>query len=89
MIGFPDDTAKTIEETLELIRKLECCSVGISIFTPYPGLEIFERARSYGLIPDPIEWRYYSPEPRNHFVKDIPREDFHGSPRGSSAKLIA
>lgn len=78
MIGFPDDTVETVQETLDLIRKLECCKVGVSIFTPYPGLEIFERAKSYGLIPDPIEWRFFSHQsPKNHFVKDIPAEDFH------------
>src|SRR5262249_47747007 len=77
MIGFPDDTATTINETMELIRRLKCRNVAISIFTPYPGLEIFERAKSYGLIPDPIEWRYFSHQsPKNHFVKDIPREEF-------------
>jgi radical SAM superfamily enzyme YgiQ (UPF0313 family) len=77
MIGFPDDTPETIEQTMSLIRKLEARSVAISIFTPYPGLEIYERAKSYGLIKEPIEWRYFSHQsPKNHFVKDIPREQF-------------
>ena len=78
MIGFPDDTPETIEETMALIRRLECRAVGISIFTPYPGLEIYERAKSYGLISEPIEWRFFSHQsPRNHFVKNISREAFH------------
>ena len=78
MIGFPDDTPKTILETRDLIRKLKCRSVAISIFTPYPGLEIFERAKRYGLIKEPIEWRNFSHQsPMNHFVKDIAKEDFH------------
>src|SRR5260221_7250369 len=77
MFGFPDDTPETIEETMSLIRRLECRSVAMSIFTPYPGLEIYERAKSYGLIQEPIEWRYYSHQsPRNNFVKNISREDF-------------
>ena len=76
-IGFPDDTPETIEETMALIRRLECRAVGISIFTPYPGLEIYERVKSYGLIKEPIEWRYFSHQsPKNHFVKNISREDF-------------
>jgi len=78
MIGFPDDRPETIAETMALIRQLECRAVGISIFTPYPGLEIYERAKQYGLITEPIEWRYFSHQsPRNHFVRDIPREEFH------------
>jgi radical SAM superfamily enzyme YgiQ (UPF0313 family) len=77
MIGFPDDTPETVEETMSLIRKLKCRSVAISIFTPYPGLEIYERAKSYGLISEPIEWRYFSHQsPRNHFVKNISKERF-------------
>jgi radical SAM superfamily enzyme YgiQ (UPF0313 family) len=78
MIGFPDDTPETIDETRRLIRKLKCRAVAISIFTPYPGLEIYERAKRYGLIKEPIEWRYFSHQsPRNHFVKDIEKEEFH------------
>jgi radical SAM superfamily enzyme YgiQ (UPF0313 family) len=77
MIGFPDDTPETIEETMSMIRRLECRSVGLSIFTPYPGLELYERAKSYGLIREPIEWRFYSHQsPRNHFVKNISRDEF-------------
>jgi anaerobic magnesium-protoporphyrin IX monomethyl ester cyclase len=78
MIGFPDDTPETIEETMDLIRKLECRSVAISIFTPYPGLELYERAKSYDLISEPIEWRNFSHQsPKNHFVKNIDRAEFH------------
>jgi len=77
MIGFPDDTPETIEETMEMIRRIECRSAAISIFTPYPGLEMYDRAKSYGLIKEPIEWRYFSHQsPINHFVKDIGRQEF-------------
>lgn len=77
MIGFPDDTRDTIEETMAMIRRLKCRSVAISIFTPYPGLEMYERAKRYGLITEPIEWRYFSHQsPINHFVKNLSREEF-------------
>lgn len=77
MIGFPDDTPGTIEETMAMIRRIRCRSAAISIFTPYPGLEMYDRAKSYGLIQEPVEWRYFSHQsPRNHFVKDIGRREF-------------
>ena len=77
MIGFPDDTPETIEETMKMIRRIECRSAAISIFTPYPGLEMYDLAKSYGLIKEPIEWRYFSHQsPINHFVKNIGREQF-------------
>ena len=77
MIGFPDDTFETIEQTMRMIRRLPCRTVGLSIFTPYPGTEMHERAKHYSLIPDPIDWRDFSHQsPHNHFVKDIPREQF-------------
>ena len=88
MIGFPDDTPATIEETMSLIRRLECRSVALSIFTPYPGLELYERAKSYGLIEEPIEWRYFSHQsPRNHFVKDIARDEFAAIARRCFAQI--
>jgi len=77
MIGFPDDTPETIEETMQLIRKLDHIGVGISLFTPYPGTELHARAKSYGLIDEPIEWRHFSHQsPKNHFVKNISQREF-------------
>jgi len=38
---------------------------------------MYDRAKSYGLIKEPIEWRYFSHQsPINHFVRDIGREEF-------------
>lgn len=78
MIGFPEDTAETIEETMRLIRRINCRTVSISIFTPYPSTEMYAQARAYGLIEEPVEWRHFSHQsPRNHFVKNIDRSTFH------------
>ncbi|MEO2048065.1 MAG: radical SAM protein, partial [Pirellulales bacterium] len=76
MMGFPDETLETAEETMELIRKLGVV-VAISLFTPYPGTEMYERAKSYGLLEEPIAWRHFSHQsPKNHFVKNVSREVF-------------
>ncbi len=90
MIGFPDDTPETIEETMAMIRRIECRSAAISIFTPYPGLEMYDLAKSYGLIKEPIEWRYFSHQsPINHFVKNIGREEFSAIAANASTKSTA
>jgi len=76
MIGFPDDTRESIEETMALIRQLDVPAM-ISIFTPYPNTHLYERARSYGLFEEPIEWRYHSHQsPGNNFVKNMSRDEF-------------
>ncbi|MFQ5505759.1 MAG: B12-binding domain-containing radical SAM protein [Planctomycetota bacterium] len=87
MIGFPDDTPRTIEETMELIRELDIVTC-ISIFTPYPNTELYERAKHYGLIHEPLEWRYYSHQsPKNHFVRDLSKEEFQRISAGCLAEV--
>lgn len=41
IIGFPTETKEEIEQTLNYIKKIKPCAVGISIFSPYPGTEFF------------------------------------------------
>lgn len=77
MIGFPDETAEDIEKTFQLMKEIEGGGVCFSIFTPYPGSKQFETAKSYGLIPEKINWSDYSHQSsENYFVKNISREQF-------------
>ena len=76
MIGFPEETAEDIRQTIALIDRLKI-STCLSVFTPYPGTALFNQAKSLGLVPDRIEWEkhdHHSPE--NFFVKDMDRKQF-------------
>jgi len=52
MIGLPDDTEKTVLQTIEFAAGLQrefYARVGISIATPFPGTYLFRHARKLGL----------------------------------------
>jgi anaerobic magnesium-protoporphyrin IX monomethyl ester cyclase len=53
VIGFPTETAKTLRETMRLIRRLALAGihdVSVSKFIPYPGSALFRHLQSTGKI---------------------------------------
>ncbi len=42
MIGLPYETEQNIKETIALNRKIQPLRMGLSIFRPYPGTELYE-----------------------------------------------
>ncbi len=49
VIGFPDDTPATLDQTMKLIRKMARMGVhdvAVSKFVPYPGSELFKRLQA-------------------------------------------
>jgi radical SAM superfamily enzyme YgiQ (UPF0313 family) len=53
VIGFPDDTPSTLQQSLRLIRKmarLGVHDVAVSKFVPYPGSYLFKRLQQEGRI---------------------------------------
>ncbi len=72
MAGFPQENERTLKDTLEVIRSLDCDKVIYSIFTPYPGTEAFEYCRAQHLIDDNYDPSlYYHQSPANHFCPEI------------------
>lgn len=53
VIGFPDDTPRTLRQTMKLIREMALIGVydvAVSKFVPYPGSELFVRLQREGKI---------------------------------------
>src|SRR6202023_2576371 len=53
VIGFPDDTAATLRESLGLVRRMALLGVhdvAVTKFVPYPGSELFRRLQQEGHI---------------------------------------
>lgn len=50
MLGHPQETEKTLEETKGLILKSKFYMVGISLPTPFPGSKLYEIAEKEGVI---------------------------------------
>jgi len=77
MIGFPFEEEADIFETKQFMRELNPTRVELSIFTPYPGCEMFEEAKLLGMINEKNDWTLYSHQSsNNYFVKNITRDRF-------------
>ena len=57
MIGSPDETPQTIEETMDFAKKLDPDFVQFSMTTPYPGTELFRLAFEEGYVSE--KWDEY------------------------------
>lgn len=48
MLGFPGETEATLKETYDLIRRCPIDDVGVFLFTPLPGTEVYEQLSVHG-----------------------------------------
>ncbi|MGD0872505.1 MAG: radical SAM protein [Bryobacteraceae bacterium] len=72
MVGFPQETERSIRDTVTAIKACNPYCVYYSIFTPYPGTEAFDTCRAMGLIPDNFDISLYNHQsPANHFCAHI------------------
>jgi radical SAM superfamily enzyme YgiQ (UPF0313 family) len=59
MLGHPDETEETVRQTAEMIKELRARGVALtalSIFTPFPGTDAYERREQYGLQQEEMDW---------------------------------
>ncbi|MEM3566843.1 MAG: radical SAM protein [Candidatus Bathyarchaeia archaeon] len=50
ILGFPEETVETAEQTIAFAKKLDLDYAQFSILTPYPGTPIYEYARENNLL---------------------------------------
>jgi radical SAM superfamily enzyme YgiQ (UPF0313 family) len=48
ILGFPGETPETLEKTLTFIRTIFLDDVGVFLFTPLPGSEIYQTVTQFG-----------------------------------------
>ena len=78
MVGFPTETEETFKETMDFIPKLSPDHVVFSIFTPYPGSELYYECKEMGIIEGEFDISLYNHQsPLNCFTKYIPKERFY------------
>jgi len=76
MIGFPQETEKTLHDTVVAMKKAKC-QIVYSIYTPYPGTEGFEFCKKKGLIDETFDMSLYNHQsPANSFCVNIPQDRF-------------
>ena len=78
MIGFPSETEETFKQTMDFIPKLRPDSVIFSIFTPYPGSDLYYECKDEGIIEGDFDLALYNHQsPLNCFTKNIPKKRFY------------
>ena len=48
ILGHPGETEQTMQETVKLIKECKFFDVGVFLFTPLPGSEVYRDVREYG-----------------------------------------
>lgn len=77
LTGFPYETMEDLKETAKIMKKINPYRMVLSSFTPYPGTEEYDRARSAGVLPEKINWGMYDHNsPHNFFMKNVSKEDY-------------
>lgn len=77
MVGFPQETEKTLMDTFKAMKKTPCDTIIYSIFTPYPGTEAFELCKKQGLVTDDYDVALYNHQsPLNYFCPAITKDRF-------------
>ena len=50
VIGFPEETMETVEQTLKVAKKINPYRAQFVILTPYPGTELYQEVKAKGLL---------------------------------------
>ncbi len=48
IVGHPGETGQTLQQTLDFALKLPLDDISVTMLTPFPGTEIYERATEFG-----------------------------------------
>ena len=67
MIGSPEETREDINKTIEFAKKINPDYVSITILTPYPATEIYQRALEQGVIKSDY-WREFAKNPEKGVI---------------------
>ncbi len=76
MIGFPWETRKEIDNTVSIMRELDPQAAILSVFTPYPGTELYDVCASEGLLVENMDWStFFHQSPDMYLTKNLTKEE--------------
>jgi radical SAM superfamily enzyme YgiQ (UPF0313 family) len=75
MIGLPSEEARDIQDTFDLARELRPDYAHLTIFSPYPGTELYHLGLERGIIKTDI-WREFASRPQEGFRIPVWEENF-------------
>jgi anaerobic magnesium-protoporphyrin IX monomethyl ester cyclase len=77
IVGFPQETESTLNDTISVITAFPSDVVMYSIFTPYIGTELFNYCEQNDIIPHDFDVSLYNHQsPENYFCPNIARDVF-------------
>jgi radical SAM superfamily enzyme YgiQ (UPF0313 family) len=72
MVGFPTETEETLQDTFTAMKNIGPAIVAYSIFTPYPGGDMYQECKDLGLIGEDHDCSLFNHQsPANCFTKYI------------------
>lgn len=75
MIGLPSENARDIQDTFDLAKELRPDYAHFTIFSPYPGTELYYLGLERGIIKTDI-WREFASHPQEGFKIPVWEENF-------------
>ena len=76
MIGFPEETDQDIQQTFHLMNSIDA-TLTFSVFTPYPGTELYQEMERNGMVSGIEDWSALSHQsPNNFFTRHMDRQRF-------------
>jgi anaerobic magnesium-protoporphyrin IX monomethyl ester cyclase len=69
MIGLPSETCDDMKMTIDLMKELKPNYATLSVFTPYPGTELWDMLLQKGCVNTTMDWHRYNHQSRtNNFT---------------------
>lgn len=69
MIGYPGETIKDIDATINFIKKSDIDEIGVGITTPFPGTDLWYLALKKGVVSENMDWSLFQID----FAQDMNR----------------
>jgi radical SAM superfamily enzyme YgiQ (UPF0313 family) len=74
ILGLPGETKETIRQSMEFVRELNT-PYGFHLLAPFPGTEVREKAKEYGIKIITNNWRRYDANEAVTCTKDVTCEE--------------
>lgn len=72
VIGFPEETKETLNETYEMIKRISVRQISIFNVIPFPGTALFEQCKNENLIDLPLDNLHNLDTFANYNESDVP-----------------
>jgi len=72
MLGTPDELPSGVLNTITMVKEMKPDIISLTVFTPHPGSQLYDRCLEEGRIPE-HDWEYYN---RGRFEPKIAGPDY-------------